>query len=129
MDENEPPASGILASVRRMVETSLSTVQNRIELFAFELEEEKLRLISTLLWVAAAVFFGVLAITLVVLTIVFLSPDTVKPYVLIGLSLVAIVLAIRAVSGLRHELKDKAPPLSDTVSELKKDIACLRSRD
>lgn len=129
MLEHEPTTEGILASVRRMIETALRSVQNRAELFALELQEEKAWLISTLLWAAAAVFFGGLAIILVVGTIVYLSPENARPWVLGGFALLFVYLAVNAILGLRRSMENKKPPLADTIGELKKDIEWIQSRD
>ena len=129
MAETEPTSPGILASVRRMADTALSTLHNRIELFALELQEEKFRLITLLLWVAAAIFFCVLAISFVAVAIVYFSPEKARPYVLGAFCLIFIGLAVSAVAGLRKELLERPSPLSDTLSELKKDIHWLRSQE
>lgn len=129
MPENEPTTEGILASVRRMIETTLRSVQNRVELFALELQEEKAWLISTLLWAAAAVFFGGLAIIFVVGTVVYLSPESARPWVLGGFALLFVYLAVNAIVGLRRSMENKKPPMSDTIGELKKDIEWIQSRD
>jgi uncharacterized membrane protein YqjE len=121
--------AGILGSLRRMGETVLSTIHNRIELFAAELQEEKCWLVSTLLWAAAAIFFGGLAIIFVVGTIVYLCPESARPWVLGGFCVLFLYLAVNAIVGLRRSLRDKAPPLNDTIGELKKDIEWIRSRD
>ena len=129
MPETEHPSPGILASIRRLADTFLSTVQNRVELFALELQEEKNWLISTLLWAAAMIFFGGLAIIFTVGTIVLFAPENVRPWVLGIFSAVFLYLGINAFVGLRRSLRDKPPPLSDTVGELKKDIEWIRSQD
>ncbi len=71
MDETPPPSVGLLGSLRRMIETALSTIQNRVELFAVEMQEEKCWLISTLIWAAAAIFFCGLAILFVVAMVLY----------------------------------------------------------
>ena len=127
MSEHEQ--SGLLASLRRMVETALGTVQNRVELFAIEIQEEKCWLISTLLWSAAAIFFSGIAILLVIGTVLYLVPDSARLWVSIGFTIVFSYLAINAIVGLRRSLRDKRLPLSDTIGELKKDIEWIRSQD
>jgi uncharacterized membrane protein YqjE len=129
MAEGESSPSGILASLRRLVDTALSTVQNRIELFALELQEEKSWLISTLLWAAAMIFFCGLAIILVVATVVYLAPESWRPWILVGVAAIFIWLAISSIAGFWRSLRDKRPPLSDSIGELKKDIEWIRSRD
>ena len=128
MDGNEL-SGGILGSVRRAAETALRTVQNRIELFASELQEERSWLIATLLWAAAAIFFCGLAILFVVGTAIYFAPDSVRPWLLGGFSILFIYIAVNAVVGLRRSVRDKPPPMADTLGELKKDLDWIRSRD
>jgi uncharacterized membrane protein YqjE len=128
MDESEH-SPGVLAALRRMAETMLRTVQNRVELFAADLQEEKSWLIATLLWAAAAVFFCGLAIIFVVGTVVYLAPETARPWILGGFSVLFVYLAFNAVAGLRRSMRDKPPPMGDTIGELKKDLDWIRSRD
>jgi uncharacterized membrane protein YqjE len=128
--EETPPASArVLSVLRRMAETLLSTAQNRVELLSVELQEEKYWLVSTLLSGAAAVFFGGLAIIFGVATIVYIVPDGARPWVLGAFSVLFLFLTIQATMALRRSLRDKPPPLSDTVGELKKDIEWMRSQD
>jgi uncharacterized membrane protein YqjE len=107
----------------------LSTVQNRMELFAVELQEEKSWLVATLLWAAASIFLCGLAIIFVVGTLIFLSPESWRPWLLIGLSVVFVWMSINAVVGLRRSLREKGPPMADSIGELKKDIQWIRSQD
>jgi uncharacterized membrane protein YqjE len=133
MEEQAPPPSAppfqLLGSLRRIAETLLGTLQNRIELFAVELQEEKTWLIATLLWAAACVFFCGLAIVFTVGAIVYLVPEPARGWVLIGVSLLFIALAVRTVVGLRRSLQEKPPPLADTVGEPKKDLNWIQSQD
>jgi uncharacterized membrane protein YqjE len=112
-----------------MAETALSTLQNRIELFAVEMQEEKAWLISTLIWAAAAMFFCGLAIIFTVGTIVVLVPEEARGWVLAGFALVFILVAVNAVAGFKRVLRSKPPPLAGTLGEIKKDIAWIQSRD
>ena len=48
MPETEPPPGGVLDSFRRLCDSGLAQVQNRVELFAVEFQEEKTRLLKTL---------------------------------------------------------------------------------
>ncbi len=127
MAEEGQARGGIFASIRRLADTFLSAVHNRVELFALELQEEKHWLIATLLWSAAAIFFGVLAILLVVALIFYVVPATGRLFVLIGFCVGFIGLAVWALAGLRRQFNQKRP-LSDTLGELEKDIAWLREK-
>ena len=129
MEEGEPASSGFLAGFRRMAETVLRTLQNRVELFALELQEEKVWVFNALLWAAATVLFGAFALLLFTFTCIVLSSDALRPYVMVGFCLLYSALAAGFGLGLRKRIHDRPPPLHDTVSELKKDIACLKSRE
>ena len=53
MGDTDQSSPGLFGSLRRLLDTSLSAVQNRVELFALELREEKCRLIEILIWASA----------------------------------------------------------------------------
>lgn len=132
MRDGEPSrtsGTGLFASIRRLGDTALATVQNRVELLAVELAEEKRWLVETLIWTGAALFFCGLALLTITATIVFLVPANARPVVLIGLCVLYSAVAVFAVTKVRARTKDKEIPLSSTVGELKKDLAWLRSRE
>ena len=62
------------------------SARERLELLGLELQEEKLRFVQSLIWIAAAVFTAMLAITFASITIVFLFWETARLAVLIGLT-------------------------------------------
>lgn len=122
-------SGGLFSSVRRVADTCLSSVHNRVELFALELQEEKLRLVRLLLWTVAALFASFLAITITTVAVVIIFPRENWPVVV---SVFAVCYAIAAIAlsfKLRSEIKNAPPPLADTTAELKKDLECLRSKE
>lgn len=129
MAETEPPASGLFASARRLLDTGLSAAQNRLELFAVELKEEKCRFIEVLLWASAAILLGVMAVTMVTFTIVFLFWETARQFVLIAFSALYLFGAVAAFLGLKKRLKDRPLPFADSLSEIKKDRECLQRQN
>jgi uncharacterized membrane protein YqjE len=124
----EPEPESVKASTRRLSEVLLRTLQNRAELFGLELETEGRWVVTAFVWTSAAVFFTVLAITIVTLTLVILLPAW-RGGILIGSSVLYIVLAATAIAGLMKHVKARRPPLSDTVNELRKDLEWIQSRD
>lgn len=122
-------SGGLFSSVRRMADTCLSSVHNRVELFGLELQEEKLRLVRLLLWTVAALFAGFLAITVITIAVVMIFPEEHRRVVVsvfgVFYAIVATVLGLK----LRREIKNAPPPLADTTAELKKDLDALRSRE
>ena len=126
---DEPKPEGVMAAARRMLEAVFRTLQNRAELFGLELEEEGHWVVAAFVWAAAAVFFAVLTITIVTITVVYACPADIRPWVLVAFSVVYLLLAIGAILGLRQHFRSRRPPLADTINELKKDLDCIRPRD
>jgi len=122
-------SGGLFSSVRRVADTCVSSVHNRVELLAVELQEEKIRLVRLLLWTGAALFAAFLAITVITIAVVFLVPDDKRNIALIGFGVVYVLVAVVIAVKLRVEIRNAPPPLSDTLSELKKDLQSLRSRN
>lgn len=52
--EPRAPATGFIASLRDLGAGVFASVLRRLELFSIELQEEKLRLIQTFVWISAA---------------------------------------------------------------------------
>ena len=84
--ENGVPDTGWLASLRRFADGLLASVQDRLQLLAIELNEEKLRLIQILVWIAAIVSLGFLAVIFASIVLLVLFWDTARVPVAIGLA-------------------------------------------
>jgi uncharacterized membrane protein YqjE len=127
-DDPSPPA-GILNSLRKLGRTGVGVLQNRLELFSVELEEQKARLVKVLVLAGAAVFLANTALLAVSVTIVMLAGEGARLAVLIVLSVIYVLAAVWAFLALRKELRSSARPFQDTISELKKDAECLNPRN
>jgi uncharacterized membrane protein YqjE len=128
MPPNEPPPRGVLESLRTLCDAGLGLLQNRVELIAVEIQEEKARLVKVLILAGAMVLLGNMAAVLGTATIVVLVDKSAQVPVLAGLSLLYLLLALGAFLALRRILRSAPPPLKDTVSELKKDRDWLDSQ-
>jgi len=126
-DQNSS-AKGLSGSLRKIPTLLLSILRSRLELLSLEIREEKLRLMSLLLWMALAVILGAIALLVVTLTLFILCPEGARPYVLILVSLTYIGLTIWAVMKLRRQLRECPPALESTVEQLKKDVEWIRSK-
>jgi len=128
MEEKEPVRSGVMETLCRLGATVLATLQNRLELLALELQEERVRFFNALLLLAAVVALGffTLATAACALAIVVWNEFGVAGlFALSGLGLVGTLLAWWR---LRVRLKNW-PFLSGTLAELKKDRECLKPKD
>ncbi len=122
-------AGGPMASARRLASSLLGLVGSRAELFTVELQEEKLRAIRLLVWLCAALAFGMAAAAVVfALTALFLW-QTFGYIGLGGMALGASLIAGVILWALRRQLLHGPQPFSATVNELRKDYECLRPHD
>src|SRR5687768_5287726 len=122
-------SGGLFGSVRRVADTCVSSIHNRVELLALELQEEKLRLVRLLLWTGAALFSAFLAITVITIAVIFLVPEESLKIAISGFGLLYAIVAAVLAMKLRSEVRNAPAPLADTMAELKKDLQALRSRN
>ncbi len=126
--ETAAPRSGLLGSLRDLGDGLLGSVQERLELVSIELQEEKLRLIQTFIWISAAVFAGLLAVVFASLTLVYLFWESARLAVLGGLTVFYGGVLVAVVLGFRRYLARQPKPFAATLHELGEDRACIRSR-
>ena len=120
---------GLLHSIKRLAGTLLAAAQTRLEIFATEIEEERLRLEQMLLLgLAAALCLG-MGMALAVALIVIYFWDTHR-LMTVGILMLAFVGAGAVLAAiLRDRVRTRPKPFAVTRSELAKDRAMLREPD
>ena len=126
MDAAGSKSSSLLSAAGVFVESLLGSVQNRIQVLSVELQEEKYRLIQTLILVAAVVFAGMMTIAFTTLTVVYLFWENARVAALGGVSAFYAIGLIFVSLRLRRFLNTQPKPFSATLAELTKDRACFR---
>lgn len=124
-----PPSapSGLFESFRALGDGLIASLQDRVELFSVELQEEKFRLIRTFVWISAAIFTGMMAVTFASLTLVYFFWDSARLGVLGGLTLLYTGIAVAIVIALRRFLARQPRPFAATLQEIEQDRACIRN--
>jgi len=125
-DERKPAAPGFLDSLRGLGSNLLGTVHDRVELFSVELHEEKIRLVQIFIWICGAVFAGVMALTFVSLTLVYLFWDEARLAVLGGLAAFYLIAFGGTVIAFRRYLARQPRPFDATLQEIREDRECIR---
>jgi uncharacterized membrane protein YqjE len=126
--ETPPPVSpGFMAALGKLGDGLIGGVQTRIELFSVELQEEKFRLIQTFIWISAAVFTGVMALTFASLSLVYLFWESARLGVLIGLTLFYTSALLVLIVAFRRYIARQPKPFAATLAELETDRACIRN--
>ena len=116
-------------SLRRIGESLQVLVRNRLELFSVEWQEEKLRLLRLLFWAGLALAFGSAGILVAVGLLAYWLWTTTGYIGVIGLAVVCLAIAAIIAWKIRQKLHDEATPFSHTITEFRKDGACLKNQD
>jgi uncharacterized membrane protein YqjE len=127
MDRDTPAQGGIVGSLRSLGDGLLASVEDRIELFSVELQEEKFRLIQTVIWICVAVFAGMMAITFASLTLVYLFWESARLAVLGGLAAVFAAAFAAIIVAFRRFLSRQPQMFTGTLAEIREDRACIRN--
>jgi len=119
---------GLLQSIKHLGRSLLGAAQTRLEIFATEIEEERVRLEQLLLVALGAAFCLGMAMVLSVTFVMIYFWDTHR---LLTAGLLAMAfMGMAAALGLilRARVKTRPKPFAITRSELAKDSAMLRER-
>lgn len=119
-------SSGLLAAARTLGDSLLGLLQDRLELFAVELQEEKFRLIHTFIWISAALFAAMMTIMLASLTVVYLFWESARLAVLAGLTGLYGAALVAIIVALRRYLARQPSPFAASRQEMTEDRACIR---
>jgi len=109
---------GIFSSVRRMVDNALGAVHNRIELAVVELQEERDRAVSILVWSGVLLFMAFMSIFAFAFCLV-IAFWQYALWVGLGLGVLFAIGATIAASIVRK--RQKTPIFSETINQLRKD--------
>lgn len=128
MAEREGAAArgGLLHSLRHLADHLLGAAHTRLEIFATEIEEERLRLEQMLLVALAAAFCLAMGIVLCVALIVLYYWDTHRLAAVGVLALAFLAAGVALGFYLRDKARTRPKPFAVTRGELAKDQAMLR---
>jgi uncharacterized membrane protein YqjE len=128
MEPKTSTPEGYLSSLRTLGDGFIAGVQDRLALFTVELQEEKFRLVQTFIWISAAVFTGMMAMTFLSLAVVYLFWESARLAVLCGLALLYCSAFVAIIVAFRRYLARQPSPFAATLHELGEDRACIRPR-
>jgi uncharacterized membrane protein YqjE len=129
MEPASPASPGIMGSLRTLGDGLIASVQDRLELFSVELQEEKFRLVQTFLWISAAVFTGMMAVVFASLTLVYFFWESARLTVLGGLTVLYAGALLAIVIAFRRYLARQPRPFAATLQEIGEDRACIRTKN
>jgi len=117
---------GIFGLLRRLGRTAIGTLQNRVELAAVELQEERQRVLELILLAGGALMLAGIALVLFSAAIVFVFARDYRIYAALGLGVLYLVGA--TVLCFRIKAVLHTSPFTETVNQIRKDVECLSPR-
>ncbi len=126
MASSEPKPASLIDSVKRVGESALALLHNRLQLFSVELQQEKYRVLQAILWLSAGVTFVFLGLAMGVGTVALWVHRHWGLYGLAGLTLLLLLVGAVVLAVMWSRLKSDGTPFSGTLQELKKDSEWLR---
>ncbi len=129
MPETGDKPGGLTASLERMIGSLLALGQNRMQLFAVEVQSEKLRLLDRLLKQALAIAMAMVALLLGTATLALFVWEKARYTGLLVLTGVYVAVAVFLLWRLRNDAQREPVPFEKTVAEFKKDRECFTGRN
>jgi uncharacterized membrane protein YqjE len=127
MDNTPHAEGGLLSTLTRMLKTLRDVVENRVELFLVEWQEERLRLMELLLLLLAGTVCALMALLMITLAVVAFFWDTHRLLVLTLIILAYAGAAAAAFGILRSRLR-RWRAFAATLEQIKKDQACFKEK-
>src|SRR4051812_13295294 len=105
---NNDKGSGWTAATRRLASNGVGALQNRVELFALELREEKNQAVGVLIWVCIAGLCGLMALVAITAMVILFVPEDKRAYAAGGFAVLYVGLAVFALLRARARMKHEA---------------------
>jgi len=123
MSDTESRPTGLWASANRLLHTLVQLIESRVELFAVEWQEQKIRLVEILVWTSVAVFLGGLSLVMVTITVLFAFWEDPRARLIAMVVMTVLYMGSAVYAGMRLNciLRKLSMPFSDTLSQIKKD--------
>lgn len=127
--ESGQSSVGFAESVRRLGTSLLDLLHTRSELFAVELQEEKVRALRMVVWIAAAIAVGVSGLMIAMGALALWVWEAAGYWGLAGLAAGALGAAALILWSVHRNIANGPTPFAGTVAEFRKDAACLRQSE
>src|SRR5690349_19749079 len=111
----DPGGSSLLGSLRNLADSVWGSAHDRLQLLGLELQEEKHRLIQVLIWLAAIVALGFLALIFASIALLVAFWETARLTVVICLAVGYCAGLVAAIVGFRRFLSRQPKPFAATL--------------
>jgi uncharacterized membrane protein YqjE len=117
----EQPSTGLFDSLRNLLATLAQIGHTRLELLGTEVEEQVVRLVSTLIWGLVALFLAFATTVLAAVAIIVAFWDSNRIMAAVGVAVVFGIAAAVAAWRALTQLHNRPHLFQATLEELKKD--------
>src|SRR5260221_8049030 len=128
MSETPQTEDGLLAPVTRLLKTLVNLLENRLELFLVEVQEERVRLVEVLLLAAMGGLAALMTLILITLTVVVIFWENHRVLVLVLFTLAYAAAAAVAFWTLPSRLNPWRA-FTATLEQIKKDRPWIEKQD
>ena len=128
MSDRPQSEDGLLAPVTRLLKTLCALLENRVELFLVEVQEERVRLVEVLLLALAGGVAALMTLILMTLTVVVIFWESHRVLVLALFTLAYAAVTTVAFWTLRSRF-NRWRAFSSTLDQMKKDRAWFEKRN
>ena len=123
-----PPSGGLYASLRGLIATAIGLLRTRLELLATELQEEKLRLISIVVYGAAAIFMFGVGLVLLAIFVAVLFWDSHRLLVMGGLTAIFLLCGLGSLLLVQRQVRGGSRLFSASLAEMAQDRQALQGK-
>jgi len=126
MNDDARQADGWLHSLRCAADSFLGLAQSRFELFAVELQEQKLRALRLLVWLVVALALIVAGLIVALGALAIFLWNVAGYWGLIGLALASLAAGAGTLWRTHRRIENAATPFAESIAQFKKDRECLQ---
>jgi uncharacterized membrane protein YqjE len=127
MSDSEREERDFPGAIRSLVAAAVGVFETRVELFALEFQEERIRLIELVILAGLIVGLSIATVGVVTIGFILLFEGKARLAALAGLGLGYVLAAGWCYRILSNRLKTYTP-FAGTLGEIKKDRECLRGK-
>ena len=109
----------------KWIHAFFGVLRSRLELFLFELEEQKVRFVELLFWLVCLIIFGLIFLGVASVAVVFLLPDDWRGTGALFLATIYGIITCLSVWRIRSIVLRESPLFEESIAQLKKDQACF----
>lgn len=129
MDSSQSKPAGLVEAIKRIGDTALALIQNRLQLFAVEVQEEKYRLLQSLFGLMLGGMLVFLGLVVGMGALAYWVWQVAGVLGVVALGLLLLVAGGGIIATMWKRIRSAGMPFSASIGELRKDREWLQRKD